>query len=156
MSLLNIKTIGDPILKKKAAVVEKIDSSTRRLLDDMAETLYNAEGVGLAAPQVGVSQRIIVIDVGDGLIELINPEIVRTEGNMLGFEGCLSIPGMSGEVERFANVSVKFLNRRGKQQRITAKGDLLSRCIQHEFDHLEGLLFVDKAKSITKQEDNDD
>lgn len=152
MALLNIKKIGDPILKEKAVPVEKIDSNIRHLLDDMAETMYKAEGVGLAAPQVGVSKRIIVIDVGDGLIELINPEIVRREGSMTGTEGCLSVPGMSGEVKRYEKVSVKFLNRRGKQQRITAKGDLLSRCLQHETDHLEGILFVDKASTLTKQE----
>ena len=156
MALLDIKKIGDPILKQKAAAVEKIDSNTRKLLDDMAETLYEAEGVGLAAPQVGISKRIVVIDVGDGIIELINPEIMRADGSMLGMEGCLSIPGISGEVERYENVSVKFLNRRGKQQRVIAKGSLLARCLQHEIDHLDGILFVDKAKTITKQENEDD
>lgn len=156
MALLDIKKIGDPILKKKSTPVEKIDSAIRKLLDNMAETMYEAEGVGLAAPQVGVSKRIVVIDVGEGLIELINPEIVRCEGTMEGIEGCLSVPQMSGEVERYENVSVKFLNRRGKAQRIIAKGTLLSRCLQHEIDHLDGILFVDKAKTLVRQESEND
>ncbi|WP_196594622.1 peptide deformylase [Pectinatus sottacetonis] len=153
MSALEIKKIGSPVLKQKAETVEKIDSTIRRLLDNMAQTMYDADGVGLAAPQVGISQKVIVIDIGNGLIELINPEIVRKSGSMTGIEGCLSVPGMSGQVERFADVSVKFLNRRGKQQRITAKGDLLSRCLQHEIDHLDGILFVDKALSLVKEGD---
>ncbi|MBB5336396.1 peptide deformylase [Pectinatus brassicae] len=156
MSLMDVKKIGSPVLKKIAEPVETIDAEIRRLLDDMAQTMYESNGVGLAAPQVGVSKRVVVIDVGEGLIELINPEIVRTEGSMKGTEGCLSVPGMSGEVERFANVSVKYLNRRGKQQRILAKGDLLSRCLQHEIDHLEGILFVEKASNLVKEETQND
>jgi len=153
---MDVKKIGSPVLKKIAEPVETIDAEIRRLLDDMAQTMYESNGVGLAAPQVGVSKRVVVIDVGEGLIELINPEIVRTEGSMKGTEGCLSVPGMSGEVERFANVSVKYLNRRGKQQRILAKGDLLSRCLQHEIDHLEGILFVEKASNLVKEETQND
>lgn len=156
MSLMDVKKIGSPVLKKIAEPVETIDAEIRRLLDDMAQTMYESNGVGLAAPQVGVSKRVVVIDVGEGLMELINPEIVRTEGSMKGTEGCLSVPGMSGEVERFANVSVKYLNRRGKQQRILAKGDLLSRCLQHEIDHLEGILFVEKASNLVKEETQND
>lgn len=156
MSLMDVKKIGSPVLKKIAEPVETIDAEIRRLLDDMAQTMYESNGVGLAAPQVGVSKRVVVIDVGEGLIELINPEIVRTEGSMKGTEGCLSVPGMSGEVERFANVSVKYLSRRGKQQRILAKGDLLSRCLQHEIDHLEGILFVEKASNLVKEETQND
>lgn len=154
MPTLEIKKIGNPILKEKAAPVDNIDSQIRKLLDNMAQTMYEANGVGLAASQVGIAKRVVVIDVGDGLIELINPEIVRREGSMLGEEGCLSVPQFSGEVERSANVSVKYLNRFGKHQRINAKGNLLSRCLQHEIDHLDGVLFVDKAKTLIKLENN--
>ncbi len=151
LALMEIKKIGDIVLKQKAEPVEVIDSEIRHLLDDMAETMYKAEGVGLAAPQIGISKRVIVIDTGEGLIELINPEIIRAEGEMMtDVEGCLSVPGITGEVERPSNVNVRFLNRRGKRQRIIAKGNLLARCLQHEIDHLDGVLFVDKAKNMTK------
>ena len=151
MSLLEIKKAGAPVLKEVCAPVEHVDKRIRTLLDDMAETMYEAEGVGLAAPQVGEAIRVVVIDVGKGLIELINPVITFREGSVKDTEGCLSVPNYYGEVERSARVKVEFLNRRGKRQHLTADG-LLARCIQHELDHLEGQLFIDIAESLHEGE----
>lgn len=149
MSVRTIMKAGDKVLKEVAAPVAKIDKRIKQLLDDMAQTMYGADGVGLAAPQVGVSLRVIVVDIGDGLIELINPVIIVQEGCEKGNEGCLSVPGLYGEVERFAKVTVEGLDRAGKKLRITGTG-LLSRALQHEIDHLEGVLFIDKAQSLSK------
>lgn len=149
MAILEIVKAGNKILKQKAMPVKKIDRKTKQLLDDMAQTLYKAEGVGLAAPQVGVSSRVVVIDAGDGLIELINPVIVEKSGSETASEGCLSIPGIWGEVERYAEVTVEALNREGKKIRINGKG-LLARAFQHEIDHLEGILFIELAKTLHK------
>lgn len=150
MAILEIKKAGEAVLKEQAAPIERIDKSIRTLLDDMAETMYKANGVGLAAPQVGKSVQVVTIDVGEGLIELVNPQIVRKEGTEVGQEGCLSVPGIYGEVERAAKVTVEFLNRRGKRHRITATG-LLARCLQHEIDHLHGRLFIDIALNLHKE-----
>ena len=149
MAIYRIIEMGDPILREKARSVPKITPNVIKLLDNMAETMYDAEGVGLAAPQVGVSKRIVVIDAGDGLIELINPEIVEKEGTAIDTEGCLSIPGVSGEVERAFRVIVKAWNRKGEERRYQGEG-LQARAFQHELDHLEGILFVDKANKISK------
>ena len=151
MAILNIKKAGDPVLKETCAEIDFVDGKLRKLLDDMAETMYKSDGVGLAAPQVGVPIRMVVIDVNDehGLIEMVNPVIIRREGSEIDNEGCLSVPEIFGNVERAAKVTVEYQNRRGKRQRLTAKG-LLARCIQHELDHLEGTLFIDIAKSIRK------
>lgn len=152
MAILDIKKAGSPVLKQVCAPVEKFDNQLRRLLDDMAETMYQANGVGLAAPQIGQAIRVVVIDVQDekrGLIELINPVIIRREGCESDTEGCLSVPDIFGEVERSTKVTVEYFNRRGKKQKLTGTG-LLARCIQHELDHLEGTLFIDKATSIRK------
>ena len=149
MAILDIKKAGDVVLKQQAQPVARIDKKIRTLLDDMAETMYKANGVGLAAPQVGESIQVVVIDVGEGLIELINPEIVRMEGTETDSEGCLSVPEIYGDVERAAKVSVKYLNRQGKNHRITATG-LLARCLQHEIDHLHGRLFIDIAQNLRK------
>ena len=129
MAILEIKKAGAPVLKEVCAPVEKIDKDLRKLLDDMAVTMYESDGVGLAAPQIGRPIRVVVIDCQDdhGLIELINPVITFREGT--------------------AKVKVEFLNRRGKKQHLTATG-LLARCVQHELDHLEGQLFIDIAKSL--------
>lgn len=151
MSLLEIKKAGAPVLKEVCAPIDKIDAKLRTLLDNMAETMYEANGVGLAAPQVGLPIRVVVIDVGDGLLELINPVITFREGKETDSEGCLSLPNIFGEVERSAKVKVEFLDRRGKKKHMTGTG-LLARCIQHELDHLEGTLFIDVAQSI-RQED---
>ena len=149
MALLDIKKAGDPVLKEVCAPVEKIDKQLKKLMDDMAETMYESNGVGIAAPQIGKAIRLVVIDCQDehGLLELINPVITFREGTETDTEGCLSVPDIYGEVERAAKVKVEFLNRRGTKQRVTATG-LLARCIQHELDHLEGQLFIDIAQSI--------
>lgn len=149
MAVREIVKAGDKVLKATATPVTKIDKRIRQLLDDMVHTMHAADGVGLAAPQVGVSLRVVVIDVGEGLIELINPVIVESEGCEKGREGCLSVPGVYGEVERFAKVTAEGLDRSGKKIRITGTG-LLARALQHEIDHLEGILFIEKAIAIYK------
>ena len=149
MSVLEIKKAGDPILRQIAEPVAKIDRKIKKILDEMTETMYQAEGIGLAAPQVGISLRIVVIDVGQELIELINPVIIEADGSATEPEGCLSVPGMYGEVERCTSVIVEGLNRTGKKVRISASG-LLARALQHEIDHLNGVLFIDRAKTIYK------
>jgi peptide deformylase len=154
MAVLAIRKAGDTVLKTKAEPVEKITRRLKQLIDDMANTMYQADGVGLAAPQVGVSLRVIVVDTGDGLIELINPEIQACEGAECGAEGCLSIPGVWGEVERATTVTVEGLNRRGKKHCITASG-MLARVLQHEIDHLEGILFIERAQSVYKGHKDD-
>ncbi len=144
----------DSILREKAIPVRKFNDHLEKLLDDMAETMYAAEGVGLAAPQVGVSKRVAVVDVGDdhGLIELINPEIVAQEGKQLGAEGCLSIPGLVGEVSRAQKVKVRAFNRHGEAFILEGE-DYLARAIQHEIDHLNGVLFIDIAEKMYDKND---
>ncbi len=152
--LLKILVAGDPVLRQVAKPVNRIDKKTQRLLKDMAETMYAADGVGLAAPQVGVSKRMVVIDVGEGLFELINPVIVKKEGSVVGGEGCLSVPDYEGEVERASYVECEFTDRTGKRMLLQAH-DLLAVCIQHELDHLDGVLFIDKAQVVTpKKKEN--
>ena len=151
MAALKIVEIGEPVLRQKCREVTVINKKIKKLLDRMKEAMYKANGVGLAAPQVGVSKRIVVVDVGEGVWELINPEIILQEGEELGIEGCLSIPGVAGEVSRAARVRVRALNRQGQQQVVTAEG-LGARALQHEIDHLDGILFIDKAIKISRQE----
>lgn len=152
MAVLPITTVGDPVLRQRAKPVEKITKKTRRLIKDMADTLYaTSNGIGLAAPQVGVSERIIVIDIGEGLIAMINPRIVEASGSEVDIEGCLSIPGISGYVERAARVVVEGLDERGKPVRMEAES-LLARVFQHEIDHLDGILFTDKATGLHRVE----
>ena len=150
MSVLDIRRAGDPVLKQKAKPVSKITKTVRTLLDNMSQTMQDADGVGLAAPQVGVSLRVIVIDVGEGLVELINPEIIESEGCETSTEGCLSIPGMYGDVERFTSVTVQGLDRQGNLATIRGTG-LLAIALQHEIDHLEGVLFIERAQSLYKE-----
>lgn len=144
MALRNITNykIHD-ILRKKSKYVFKIDKRILMILDDMAETMYSANGVGLAAPQVGILKRLVVIDIGEGLIKLINPEIVEKEGEQQDFEGCLSVPDASGEVIRPNRVRVKALNENGINVELEGIG-FLSRALCHEIDHLDGILFIDK------------
>lgn len=144
MAIRNILKDGDPTLRKKSREVEKIDQRILTLLDDMIETMYEADGVGLAAPQVGVLKRIIVIDVGEGVIELINPIIAEASGEQIEAEGCLSIPGVTGDVKRPEKVKVQGLNRRGERIEVIGEG-LLARALCHEIDHLDGILFTDKV-----------
>jgi len=152
MGLLKIVTAGDSVLRKIAEPVKKIDKRLIRLLNNMNDTMKNAEGVGLAAPQVGVSKRVVVIDVGEGgSYEMINPVITKREGTMTCTEGCLSVPEYYGEVERSAMVECEFTNRYGERMLVSAS-ELLANAIQHELDHLDGVLFIDKAKSIVPRE----
>lgn len=150
MAIFDIRKAGDPVLKQKAEPVGKITKKLKELIDSMAQTMYAADGVGLAAPQVGVSRRIIVIDVGEGLIELVNPAIIASEGRECASEGCLSIPGVYGDVERASRVTVEALDRNGKQVQLQAEG-LLARALQHEIDHLEGVLFIERSSAIYKE-----
>ena len=140
MAIRSIVKVGDPVLSKKCREVENIDDRIITLLDDMIDTLYDSGGVGLAAPQVGVLKRIAVIDVGDGLIELINPEIVSTEGTQNDLEGCLSLPGKWGYVERPKKVTVRAMDRTGDVYEYEGK-ELLARAFCHELEHLDGILF---------------
>ena len=147
MATLEILTRDNPRLRIKATRVPRVDDSTRKLMDDMVETMVAASGVGLAATQVGVSLRVIVLKVDNQLYQLANPELIRASGEQIGYEGCLSVPGYIGEVARAQRVVVKALNRHGKEVRIKGE-DLLARALQHEIDHLDGVLFVDKLTSI--------
>ena len=144
MALRQIVKIGEPVLRKKSKVVKEINDRLIELLDDMADTMYEADGVGLAAPQVGILKRVVVVDIGDGLIELINPEIIEAEGEYLDNEGCLSVPGESGDVLRPYRVKVRALNRFGETIEIEGE-ELLARAFCHEIDHLDGILYVDKV-----------
>ena len=153
MATRRILTEGDEILRKISRPVKEIDKRTKILLDDMAETMYKNDGVGLAAPQVGILRRIVVIDIGEGLLELINPEIVYSEGSKIDTDGCLSIPGRRGTVERPAKVIVQALNRKGKPIQVTGEG-LMAVALCHELDHLDGILYTDKMiEDVTDKED---
>lgn len=154
MAIRQVVKIGDEVLRKKSRPVEKLDRRMLTLLDDMAETMYEEDGVGLAAPQVGVLRRAITVDVGDenGLFQLINPEIVSQEGEQEGPEGCLSVPGRHGMVPRPAHVKVRAVNRMGKPVEIDAEG-LLAICLCHEIDHLNGILYVDKQTREVSDEE---
>ncbi|AFQ45616.1 peptide deformylase [Desulfosporosinus meridiei] len=145
MAVYQIVEIGADVLREKAKEVKEVNESIIKLLDNMVDTMHAAEGVGLAAPQIGVSKRVIVVQVDDVLVELINPVILEKEGANSAEEGCLSIPNMTGDVVRAAKVRVQGLNRKGEMVDIRAE-KLLARALQHEIDHLEGILFVDVAK----------
>lgn len=149
MAILEIKIAGDPVLKEHCAEVTKIDKRLRNFLDDMAETMYASEGVGIAAPQVGVAIRAVVVDVDKKRYDLINPVITYREGSAIDSEGCLSCPDLYGDVERAEKIRVKYTTRFNKEKELEADG-LLARCIQHEIDHLNGQLFIDIAQNITK------
>lgn len=147
MAILKISKYPDDeaVLRERCKPVTKITDKTRKLIDDMIDTMYEAAGVGLAAPQVFVNQRIFVYDIGDGPEALINPEIIQGEGEEVGTEGCLSIPRLQGDVARRTRLVVTGLNRKGRPVRITAEDPYLARVFQHEIDHLNGILFIDKA-----------
>lgn len=147
MAIRQIVKKGDEILKKNSRQIEEINQKITDLLDDMVDTLYENKGAGLAAPQVGFLKRMIVVDVGEGLIELINPEIIETKGEVIDEEGCLSIPGVVGTVKRPEYVKIKGQNRNGKI--VEYEGyDFLARAFCHEVDHLNGILYTDKAEHI--------
>lgn len=149
MALRKIRTDNDPILRKISKPVPDITDKVKLLAEDMLDTMYEASGVGLAAPQVGILKRMVVIDVGEGPIIMINPEIVEQDGEQVRQEGCLSLPGKAGDVTRPSHVKAKALNLEGKE--IIVEGeDLLAVAICHEIDHLNGILFTDKAKNIVE------
>ena len=162
MATRNICELGEEILRKRAKEVRKVNRKILDLLDDMAQTLQEANGLGLAAPQVGILKRLIVVDVGDGLIELINPVLVEQEGEQLFMEGCLSYPGYFGNVRRPGKVKVRAMNR--EEQEIELEADeVLAVALCHEMDHLDGMMFVDKvvgkiytAEELAKQREEED
>jgi peptide deformylase len=150
MALREIKLFDDEVLRKKSKPVEMVDDRIRQLLNDMADTMYNTEnGGGLAAPQIGILKRLIVIDMGQGLIKLVNPEIIEQEGSQEVVEGCLSLPNTWGKLTRPAKVTVKALNENGEKIILTGTGDL-AKCFCHEIDHLEGILFTDLVTEYIK------
>jgi peptide deformylase len=163
MAIREIVTTPDPVLRRKAHKITKFDKELQVLIDDMIETMRQAPGVGLAAPQVGISERLIVIEYGDEedetvpkkLVVLINPEIIETSEEMVvGVEACLSIPRMAGEVERYKRIVVKGYNRQGKAVKIKV-GGWMARIFQHEIDHLEGVLFTDRASRVWRIQENE-
>lgn len=157
MAIRQIREDGDEILRKKSKGVEEVDDKIRQILDDMEETMHKYNGVGLAAPQIGLLKRLVVIDLYDdkGTIKLINPEIIKEKGTQEVEEGCLSFPNKFGKIVRPAEVTVKALDENGKQIKISAKG-LLAQALSHEIDHLNGILFVDKVLPGTLETINPD
>lgn len=152
MARYKVVLAGDPVLRRIAHPVKEVNENIKKLLDNMAETMYHAKGVGLAAPQVGISKRVIVVDIGEGLFKLVNPEIVASSGIQDGAEGCLSLPDVVGNVKRSEHVKVKALNEDGDEVTIEASG-YLARAFQHEIDHLNGIIFTDKATAIERVTD---
>lgn len=144
MALRQIRINEDDVLRKVCKPVKEINEHILTLLDDMAETMYHAEGVGLAAPQVGIVKRVVVIDIGEGLVEMINPVILETKGSQVDYEGCLSLPGRSEKVDRPEYVKVEALNRKGEKVIIEGT-ELMAVALCHEIDHLDGVLYIDKA-----------
>ena len=150
MSLLKIQKYGNPILRQKCEPVKKVNNEIRKLIDDMLETMYKNNGVGLAAPQVGVKKRIIVIDVGNGPLALVNPKITKRKGEDILEEGCLSLPGILVKIKRATKINIEGLNREGKRISIEATY-LAARALQHEIDHLNGILIIDKINFFKRQ-----
>jgi peptide deformylase len=150
VKILDIRVLGDPVLRKATTPVEQVTDDIRSLIADMFDTMYAAEGIGLAAPQVGRTERVTVMDVEGRKLALINPEIIEREGSIRGEEGCLSIPEVFGDVTRSSRVIVRALNENGEQ--IEAEGtELLARCMQHEIDHLDGKLFIDYLSMLKRR-----
>ncbi len=149
MALRNIVKIGDDVLRKICRTQMSFDEKLAQTLDDMAETMYKAEGVGLAAPQIGILRRYCVVDVGDGIIELVNPVITEKSGSQCGNEGCLSIPDRYEEVERPMKITVRAQDRRGNNFTLSAEG-FKARAICHEIDHLDGILYIDRVRKKNK------
>lgn len=141
--ILEIKKYKEPVLKKRAQEVEKIDERVRNLVKDMLETMYTHQGVGLAAPQIGISERIAVVDIGDGPRIFINPVILKKIGKIISEEGCLSVPGTFLKIKRAEKIIIEALDKEGKKFKLEANG-LLARCLQQEIDHLDGILILDR------------
>ncbi len=155
MALRKIRLDGDPILRKKSREVSELDDRILQLLDDMVETMRHENGIGLAAPQIGVLKRVITVDIGDKPIIAINPVIEEEEGVVDGIEGCLSVPDLAGTVERPLTITISFMDEKGQQIRMKPSG-YLARVFCHEIDHLEGVLYTDKAKEIHQNVAEDD
>lgn len=160
MAQRQIREVGDPLLRKKSRTVEVIDDKVKQLIEDMYDTLKAADdGIGIAAPQVGVLKRVIIVDLsdedGEGPYKLINPVITKAKGEQVCREGCLSVPGLLGDVVRPKEVTVEALNEEGKKVVIKAK-DLLAICLCHEIDHLDGILFIDKATELFDADTEDE
>lgn len=155
MAVRIIRQTGDQALREMAKEVKEITPQLQTLLADMAETMYSVQGVGLAAPQVGISKRVIVVDVRDehGLLKLVNPKVTSREGREKDIEGCLSFPGLAGEVERDYQITLRAFDQEGKTVELCARG-LLARALQHEIDHLDGVLFVDRVIRFVEEEEN--
>ena len=152
MALRKIVTVGDPILTKVCRPVTKFDQKLAILIEDMIETMHDANGVGLAGPQVGILRRVVVIDAEDEDIELVNPEIVSSEGEMINAEGCLSVPGRRGTVKRPERVTVRAQDRKGRPIEVRGEG-FLTMALCHEIDHLDGIIYVDKMiEDVTDRE----
>ena len=158
MAIRNLRLEGDPILRKTSREVKEITPKVRELIDDMLETMYEKEGVGLAAPQVGILKRVVVIDIGDGPLVMINPMIVREEGTQTGDEGCLSVPGKAGQVTRPNEVTVHFMDEVGEYYELDGT-ELLARAICHECEHLDGKLYIDRVEGklhdVVEEEDEE-
>lgn len=156
MAILKLFEYPHPVLKQKTEKVEKVDNEIKKLLDDMLETMYASNGCGLAAPQIGVSKRIVVIDIAHedeepNPLYMVNPQIIwKSEEKVCGEEGCLSVPGQRAEVERFASVKIKYLDYDGKEQELLAE-DFLAIAVQHELDHLDGVLYIDHLSRLKRQ-----
>lgn len=156
MALRKIRLENDPILRKKSKEVGDVTDRIKLLLEDMVETMNHAEGVGLAAPQIGILRRVVVIDIGEGPLKLINPELIEREGEKVDVEGCLSVPGRSGTVKRPEKVKIKYKDVNGEDKVLEGKG-LLARAICHEIDHLDGILYIDKMiEEVELVEDEED
>jgi peptide deformylase len=155
MALREIRISGDPILRKKSKVITEVTERIKILLDDMIDTMNEAEGVGLAAPQIGILRRAVVIDVGEGPIKLLNPVIIEAKGQAIDIEGCLSVPGRSGTVDRPECVKIKYMDVDGSEKYLEGNG-LLARAICHEIDHLDGILYTDKIIEEVVLEDDED
>ncbi|MEJ7760897.1 MAG: peptide deformylase [Gemmatimonadaceae bacterium] len=150
MTILGIRVLGDPVLRQSTEPLIEVTDDTRALISDMFDTMHAAEGIGLAAPQVGRSERVAVMDVDGASYALVNPEIIEREGSARGEEGCLSIPEVFGEVDRATRVVVRALDENGQQIEVEAT-ELLARCIQHEVDHLDGKLFLDYLSVLKRR-----
>ncbi len=152
MAYRYVVQVGDEVLRKKCEEVRKFDAELWALLDDMKETVRKEDGAGLAAPQVGVNIRAVVIDLAEGYFEMINPKILSSKGEQRGVEGCLSVKGKYGIVTRPQKVKAEYRDRKGKKHTVTGV-DLFARCMCHEFDHLDGVLYIDKAEEVFDNED---